>query len=970
MGLNDVEVSQVFREAGGTFRDELYDFTIFAFGPRIEGGWEPDLSIDEWVKDIIPKKGRYAPSLIARSEVELFGVSTPRFVFRLYFEGDAEGSFINVRRIGVLSSYLDNFPGYYFKRIPPTDHQYYEIDDDHLAGKPSQSIVNNVSLVDGLLGVPNYLKGNDRLFFNTAQLLMEQGEFDSGMTWVSPFASTSSIAGGLCAQACCYMATVMMHEHIDRACGLADITALGRSSHHATPKTAPTTSPPDMLIAGMNDVEMCRYFEQIGLRAMVQNYAIFDGSKFKEERMKQEHLVIALTSYVASKLPVILMVDAAKMTSIYSRNGLEPLVDDDDEAPHAILVVGAEKNLSDLEDVLDAEFVIHDPSSAPFIRANGRDLVELGMQSTHDHFGNMPVMIGIHPRSLQMPLLDFCVDDDQKPFRGLIELSHLKEPKDYEKRPFHLIRLGDFKDSTDRLLPSHVRREVGSAYQLVDFISDGSVDRVLENSGFEIGHWFWSEMVSSPVLCLRIWDAEKGPNDRGSGKDFADWRYYWVGEIAVGDDKPLLFNDANNATAAQPSASEVAIGPKVAIQQPFNNITARAESQLEISILSSFEIEGPSPHVNADLHHCLISLQEQSKPSIELYTFMGPSLERYLPASASFAVVPPGDQLITSSTNPLRMVVEEYIRDPVGFPMTLADSSLNHWAPFTVNSFATFLPEIQSPIDAVSELACRYLAILVRCANHLREKNNREGLFTIELVGGPIFGGICPVRYRNGPAQNRRDIRSFVLEVRNPAEALEQLLDSLNRVITLAGMDSMNDLVFGIELEPGSLFAVGGPWALIELDRLLTSDPRYIGLSKYVGFNLDIAHWHSLSKINLDWLKGCAFLKYKAPNSDLDRWSSQQEGLSVAKRIVHAHISHHSKGHWADRRLDSNNLGRPVMDEYRPWLDFLKRMIHPVGRFQRPFNRPAFSGRVSIELEACKTKECMMDSIRALRRAL
>lgn len=922
MDLNDVEMSQVFREAGRTFRDELYDFTTFAFGPRIEGDWEPDLSTDEWVKDIIPKKGRYAPSLIARSEVELFGVSTPRFIFRLYFEGAAKGSFINVRRIGVLSSYLDSFPSYQFTAIPPGSQPNYEIDRAHLLGKPSELIKNSASLVDGLLGVPNYLQVNNRLFFNTAQLLDEHGEIDSGMTWVSPFAFTSSVAGGLCAQACCYMATVMMHKHIDRACGLADITALGRSSQ------------PNMLIAGMNDVAICRYFRQIGLKATVQNHAIFDGSKFKEEGMKKEHFVLALTSYVASKLPVILMVDAARMASIYSRNGLRSLVNeyDGDEAPHAILVVGAERNLSDLNNFLDAEFVIHDPSSAPFIRVKGSDLVELGMRSTFENFGNMPVMIGIHPRWVQMPLLDFCPEDDGTLFRGLIELSHQKEAEEYQKRPFHLIRLGDFKDSTDRLLPSYLRREVASAYQLVEFISDGSVDQVLKDAGFKIEHWFWSEVVVRPKFCLRIWDAQLGPNDGNTGNDFADWRYYWVGEIAISDDGGLLFSGASSAKEVQLSANEVAKSEIVQIETPIGDILPPVDYKLEISVLSSFEIEGPSPKINADLHRCLVSLQDQPKPSIELYAFMGPSLRRYLNRPGFADLFGAGKQIGTSFANPLQMVVEEYDRDPDGFPMALADSILNHWLPFTVNSFATFLPEIQSPIDDVSGLACRYLAVLVRCARHLRERNSHQGMFTIELVGGPIFGGICPVRYRNGQAQKQRDIPSFVLEVRNPVQALERLLDSLKRVIELAGMDSMSNLVFGIELEPGNLFAVGGPWALIELDRLLTSDPRYIGLSRYVGFNLDIAHWHSLSRINLDWLKGCASFKYKTPNSDLDVWSSQQEGLNVAKRIVHAHISHHSKGHWADRRLDSNYLDRAVMDEYRPWLDFLNSMTDPLGQ--------------------------------------
>src|SRR5688572_29388980 len=51
---------------------------------------------------------RYAPSIIARGEAEMLGVSMPRFAFRVYLN-EQRTSFVNVRRLGTLANQADKW---------------------------------------------------------------------------------------------------------------------------------------------------------------------------------------------------------------------------------------------------------------------------------------------------------------------------------------------------------------------------------------------------------------------------------------------------------------------------------------------------------------------------------------------------------------------------------------------------------------------------------------------------------------------------------------------------------------------------------------------------------------------------------------------------------------------------------------------------------------------------------------------
>src|SRR4051812_31309281 len=66
-----------------------------------------------------PLTFRYAPSIVARTEAELFGLSTPRFSVRVYF-GDEGGSFCNARRI---NEFAARSPGWSTRQPKDRKHQ-------------------------------------------------------------------------------------------------------------------------------------------------------------------------------------------------------------------------------------------------------------------------------------------------------------------------------------------------------------------------------------------------------------------------------------------------------------------------------------------------------------------------------------------------------------------------------------------------------------------------------------------------------------------------------------------------------------------------------------------------------------------------------------------------------------------------------------------------------------------------------
>lgn len=261
-----------------------------------------------------------------------------------------------------------------------------------------------------------------------------------------------------------------------------------------------------------------------------------------------------------------------------------------------------------------------------------------------------------------------------------------------------------------------------------------------------------------------------------------------------------------------------------------------------------------------------------------------------------------------------------------------------------IRAISSFLPEISRADSTEADVAVEALKSLVKLARALRaKKNGGHDVRVIELVGGSSVGGIWRgyIQERDGggqvmPGLSRQEI--FVLPRRNPQDAIRTLVKRLEPVAEVAAKD--DPVYLAVELEPGPLFTIGEDISLhyfcqwIETDGATTAANRQV-----LGVNLDIAHWAFLTNLKPEWV---------------------ETQPSVYRRITHAHISGHSKGHFGDICPDEL-----MIEKFTPWLELLRKIVEDSAR--RGKETPRFSGLVSCEMECCRATDVVREAIQKIK---
>src|SRR6266540_720720 len=133
--LNQISYKEIKREVGSSGIEEIQ-------------------SLLRWLRIRLPNReweGRIAPSIISRSECELFGLSMPRFAFRLYLDSN-HASFINIRRLGTMCAQSRAWG-----RRRPDSAQWRQIpfiQEVQPRGHPAWVLCKNVCIADCLLQMP------------------------------------------------------------------------------------------------------------------------------------------------------------------------------------------------------------------------------------------------------------------------------------------------------------------------------------------------------------------------------------------------------------------------------------------------------------------------------------------------------------------------------------------------------------------------------------------------------------------------------------------------------------------------------------------------------------------------------------------------------------------------------------------------------------------------------------------------
>ncbi len=830
---------------------------------------------------------RTAPSLVARSEVELFGISMPRFALRAYL---TDRSFVNVRRIETFCRLAASWG-----EPPPSRCDY--VDSSRMKRlSPAQIIRPGSCIGDSLLVPPDWLKGYHVLVTELGRAYGEHLEVEG-----TPFVSHVRLGGGMCAQGVCYMATAL-HQHTTRCiCGVAEITAL------ASDEDAPVLD-----LGGMTPQKMCHYFNhpKIGLSAALQTILVPD----QDDATSIVRLCETLRAYALSDVPVIMLVDLGRMCGVEcSKEGEQITTDlndghlfgDNDLSeellaivkrcraapkpkmrPHTVLVVGCQSERGDAE-AESFKFVLNDPTTYPFMRVTSRQLAEARSydKDRWDQAALGPIQfIPVTPQEVRLPLASVGKHDDSQPGLADIalqiltqgwpsDLPHFTWPTD-PKAETRLVDLHWCKDP-NQIDPRFHRRlahlELNTRTRLAQLVQDRQIP----------GKWCWihtgpaDRVDGARVDSIWVWDATAPPPpDCRTPPDQLRSKYLLA--VLTGE------NSEWNLVHTSPRA-------------------------LKPALITSFR--------TCAVPDIAQTWPRDPAPDVDLYAFMQAEVDQWLSNQGSLRRRRPDRN------------------DAVAVMADCADNpqAIGNWADSVctilrsderpIVALTSFVPEVTSLQYGAYEMACDAVRFLVKFAVQLRRKGHR-GLRTVELVAGSRMGGIWP-------APEGR----YMATQMDPDVACHRLLSILNRAMSdCAGYPSEERIAIGLEAEPGPLYSLRDWHSLRRLCREIAMDPH---LSRFVGVNLDVAHWKLARNIRPD-----------------EVWDTPE----VRDRIVHAHLAgHHPCSHFGD--LPPFDLNEK--EDFQPWIDLLRR----IAADRRNPDLPQFSGYVSLELEAAKDGDLVALSV-------
>jgi len=243
-----------------------------------------------------------------------------------------------------------------------------------------------------------------------------------------------------------------------------------------------------------------------------------------------------------------------------------------------------------------------------------------------------------------------------------------------------------------------------------------------------------------------------------------------------------------------------------------------------------------------------------------------------------------------------------------------------------VSAFATYFPQVtridDDPAQEKKGDAIKALGNFIRVGKALK----RMGLLASDKIIVEVVCGTILDRCRRDEAR-----RVFVS---SRESKLGLLIASLGEALRSVG--DYSDCAIGLELEPGLVYVLRDESDIELIPRML----RQHGLEKFVGLNLDIAHYR-IADILASEL---------APYRNL---------------IVNGHIADHPYFHSRDQAVGSwtaTMVGSA--SDYLPFLELLDARCGSLGA-----GLP-FSGSVAVELEGCDRMSWIHSSLSELKRML
>lgn len=856
---------------------------------------------------------RFAPSIIVRSELGVLqGGSSPRFVFRLDL-GENRG-FINLRRLNLLNEILAmRYPDGEF----PFDQGF--LNQGWKTIKISElKLESDVSVADCYLGVPARFSKLDYKF-TLARISDLFGETSAEQAYEGvPYVRSPKFGAGRCAQACCYVVSLLLHKYVENLEGLEEISCRAAFSDSVR-----------LPVQGLTQEQMVQYLRSVGLSAVWQmlETALPMGTGAEKHSLYIEE---CLNAYISSGFPVIGCLDSAKIpystdTERVKLQHPEP----QQRGHHAVVFVGCKKwrHLhTEGRQLRRSLFFYQDSRFMPFTPIDMIRLRNSGYAgSTQVNEGEttlpylFPNFIPVTPPGVTIPLLEWKHSNHDEAVPGLLYASKFPQAAttpyilDQERRVFRLVQTGDKFNFVFLLefIPDAFKDAVAVELKKLKQISV-HVDCLSDNN-----HWVWLEVGvkksgagAGVNRLIKVWDAEGdvrllpgnvarlliGVLDIGCPAGRPAWKWFHP--------RPAGQNGGIEITAPAPAAGVL----PVIDESP---VPPAGAARLRPAVITSFDLLGS---------HAIQKLLPPDCKHIEYYASMRGDLKSFFPG-------------YTTSSSALHTFSSACARP--GEEKRFADELRGVFAGRQIISIASFFPELGGANQPVRQDAVKALQFLVKVARELKQDAPAQP-FVVEFVSGSRIHS-----FAQDPSVQHGSTRSYLMwphaEYQTYVREFMKILAPVADEAAAAG-----NIFLAAELEPGALFQINSARSLETLCEALEAPSTPESVRRVTGVNLDIPHWAFLAKANessepqitLKWLK---------------------ESQAVLNRVVHAHISNHSVGHLSDLALTQKDAAR-----FLPWLNLLREEA------ARPNRKIPLSGYVSLELEACKFEACVKDSFNVL----
>lgn len=334
------------------------------------------------IADDFPIRIRYAPSIIVRSEAEMFGLSRPRFAIRAYL---GPNCLVNMRRIQAMAATIKT--------------HYPSSVAEQLSAEYRSAITGWIA--DSLLIPPETAGADDRpMIYLSADLWYAFGEPVEGTAAQKkqpiPFVTHLRVGGGMCAQAAAFMALTLAKAR--RIYGPSELTRLVFSKQDSIP------------LDGLTCDQLC---DLLSLKEFETN-AVCQVVHHRQTRI----LDVVLRAYIGSEIPVILLVALSRLAGKHDKcaqpiiNRGDPLVSSlvseshwtgvlaeyhiNRNDHHCIVVVGMSQDTGD--PCGPSLFSVQDPATLPFLPATAEQLLD-----ARRYVGNSNAVLGGHRYEIEPP---------------------------------------------------------------------------------------------------------------------------------------------------------------------------------------------------------------------------------------------------------------------------------------------------------------------------------------------------------------------------------------------------------------------------------------------------------------------------------------------------------------------------------------------------------------------------------------